>query len=301
MVLYRILTIFIFGIITTACVRELPEEPSMTPLPVGFIDKDNFLVDEVWLLAEVVHQGEVIDFSAISPVTVTFHETGYLNVLSTNCNAFGYKIIVESDEHHYRLFSGTSTAVSCDGLKQEQAVGNALKLTNRYEISKDKLVLIGEDVQVVLEPDLANYFRGDRVEFIRHNWQLITGNYSGVERSFDAIEPTIIRFESNSLIVEASDCVSFGYMIAPRIAQSYQLVNRYVISTYPDNEFPDCGEPANQQIVILAEALETTTRYKFEGDQLHLLGDDVEIILAPEPIPGSLPASTSPVAMPPTP
>jgi len=151
------------GVLANGCVA-LPATPEQAISPL-LPSNNATLINNRWRIVEVTYHGNPVVFDAVGSIYVSFRKVGVLEgVLKyfAKCPprpdgatpGGGYKIFAEG-ANQYRMVQGDSAPILCGepiDSQFDQVLG-ALAATTRYEIDGQRLYLLGEDSEIVLEVD----------------------------------------------------------------------------------------------------------------------------------------------------
>ncbi len=149
-------------LLVTATPANVPAT-SATPIATEISETPNpTLSANLWVLSAVIYRGENMDVDALYPTYFRFDvERGSL-LITTPCEGtdnfvrgIGYGIVFQG-EQHYTLSPQEMITVDCGELIDTQSEHLKVLSTSQYEIQDDTLILIGENVQIVLERDNTN-------------------------------------------------------------------------------------------------------------------------------------------------
>lgn len=159
------LLILFFG---TACVKSNSINPVPTQASIRIetnqppVAPDPILSKHLWVLSAVNIRGENMDVDALYPTYFRFDvENGFLLVTipcegTDNHTRWLGPSIIFQDEQHYTLIPNDMILPWCGDMIEEQAAHLKILGTSHYEIQDDKLILAGENIQIVLEKENSN-------------------------------------------------------------------------------------------------------------------------------------------------
>jgi heat shock protein HslJ len=222
-------------------------------------------------MLEITQNSEPVAIDALQPIYVIFTNDGYLLARSPKCSANSY-VIGATTEHRYRLRS-VGVAGGCDEPLQSQsvAISKALLETREYELQDDNLILRGKEVEIVLT-NLGPLIPGTNTVLAENRWRLVEANDHGEMIALDAVSPIYFTFDVAGLLNIFADCLAATYKIAAPSDRRYELTQSMFAAT-------DCGETVNKQFNRVHNALNATTEYTIQDNQLFLTGDNVRIVL----------------------
>ena len=111
-----------------------------------------------------------------------------------------------------------------------------------------------------------------------HQWILVKVSNSGEETDASSLEGTLVRFGPYRRFLTV-DMPCAGREILPiDFILDFQGNQQYEI-TQGDRLFVHCGDAEESQIAYISLLLSETHRYEIDGDQLLLIGEEIEITL----------------------
>jgi len=260
-------------LITTACVppgSSTAGQPS-SPLPPATYS----LAANRWRLVEIRYRGSTLQFDALQPVHVVFGLEGNLGITTTNCNGGGYRIFFKS-RYHYILTDGATTAMNCGELADAQYTRliEAVKATTAYQMQDDQVLLTGDDVRIVLALDQPfPLIPGVNPTLLLNQWRLVEVTQSDKPVAFTDLQPVLLAFHITGVLgIYPTDCIDGAYRINAESERRYRLTR----VEFTDEKCRNNGEAQFEQVTA---ALETTTEYALQDNQLILTGEDVRIVL----------------------
>lgn len=275
------LGLLMLAVIGTACLQplnliSLPEQSSLFQTESPLVPEEFLpLTKNPWRVVTIVYQNETVAFDAIQPIYVKISLEGIS--AETGCNHLGFGIIAQ-DEQSYRLTEGVSTQAGCPEVQTKQYDGfwTALSNTNRFELQNERLTLIGDESQIVLEA--THPFSLAEPVFTQNRWQLMEITHQGQPVIFDAIRPIHLEITGDGYLHFKTQQCNFATFHMDIKSDEYY---RFDMSAHTSYECPQI--PENQSYDVFW-AVSRTNTLKLNGTQLLLTGPETRVVLEGSPI-----------------
>lgn len=146
---------FLLLLLGTACTLNKSENHAQD-------DPNAILGESQWVLSALTYRDEQMEIDALYPTYFRFDiENGFLLVTipcegtDTLTRGFGPSITFQ-DNQQYTLIPNEMETPDCGDLIEEQNENLRVLETSQYEMQDEKLVLIGRNIQIVLERETSN-------------------------------------------------------------------------------------------------------------------------------------------------
>lgn len=242
------------------------------------------LAEHRWILAKIIDRGEEADISSFHPTFINFYvEPSAIGIkipckgIARDEKGYGYFFTVQGQNYEFGRSFDVILA-PCNEIDDSQRTHLRFRDTSRFEMVGGSLVLIGDDIEIVLEKFPENKYR-----FLSDSlWSLSAIIHQGESVDLSALqEPTYFGFYTDRNFLQVTTPCSY------RLGQRAKHV--YEIMFHPEQAY----EVRERSIPMLTchEDVEDlwaelrvvdTFRYEVDGDEVRLLGDDIEIVLVRE-------------------
>lgn len=238
----------------------IEEVEASSPLEGSFWDLQSYR-DEDGTLQEVIPQVQTnIKFNTL--------EIGG----SSGCNTFFGSYTVDGEW----IFVGVlaSTEIFCDEpegvMEQERSYLSAINNAQTYQINGDELQMINSEGDILL-----TYNRVEATPLVGTDW-VLTGYNNGMGGFVSLIGGTHVNalFGEDGILSGSGGCNSYN--------AAYQVSDNQIRIEAPISTSMFCGSPEGTMVQENAylSALETSSTYEIQGNQLIILAENGELALA---------------------
>lgn len=105
-----------------------------------------------------------------------------------------------------------------------------------------------------------------------NRWELVSLVVDGTAVDYNSIQPLYIRFYTESLQYNSSQCGGGGFYVTP-------MPNQTFVVGEGSSTLEDCGQVRNKEIGLLSKSIRRLTSYELNENEVLLTGDNIIVTL----------------------